>query len=31
LFLADAQALFGAQAIDGALDIEQCVNALDCR
>ena len=29
LFLADAQTLFGAQAVDGALDVEQHVDALD--
>jgi len=29
LFLAHAQAFFGAQAIDAALDIEQRVDALD--
>jgi hypothetical protein len=31
LFLAYAQALFGAQAVDVALDVEQRVNALDRR
>src|SRR6516225_2085972 len=29
-FLAHAQAFFGAQAVDVALDVEQRVNALDC-
>jgi hypothetical protein len=31
LFLAHAQTLFGAQAVDVALDVEQRVNALDRR
>jgi hypothetical protein len=31
LFLAYAQTLFGAQAVDVALDVEQRVNALDRR